>query len=71
MPGLEWGQILPYLFGFMALAIIGWFAGSIRKLDDTANRIWKEMAKMNTQLAVIISRVDSHEVRLSRLEDRE
>lgn len=68
---MEWMQIVPYIFGFMAVSILGWFASSIKELNITARGIRDEMSEMNTSLAVIISRVDSHEHRISRLEDRD
>ncbi len=60
---MEWQEVASYIFGFMGVAIAGWVARSIDKMRDSVEHL-------NVQIAVVISRTDSHEQRISKLEDK-
>lgn len=62
MPNLDWIPIVPYIFGFMALAIVGWVAKSI-------DRMSRSVEELNIRIAVIINQIESHDKRITRLED--
>ena len=59
---MEWATVAQAAFGFMALAIAGWVARSIDKMRASVE-------ELNIKMAVVISRTDNHEQRLTRLED--
>jgi len=67
---MDWVTIVPYLFGFMALAIAGWVARSIDKLADAVDSMKLSVGSLNLNVAVVIEKVANHEKRIERLEDR-
>lgn len=60
---MEWQEVAKVIFGFMALAISGWVAHSIDQMRSSVENL-------NIKIAVVISRVEAHEKRLSKLEDK-
>lgn len=59
---MDWPIILPYLFGFMALAIVGWVAKSIDRMSHSVE-------ELNVKIAVVINQQHDHDRRITRLED--
>lgn len=60
---MEWQSVAQGLFGFMALAIAGWIAKSIDTMKE-------DLSELNCKIAVIIERIESHDKRISKLEDQ-
>lgn len=60
---MDWQTVAQGLFGAMALAIAGWIARSIDKMKD-------DLSELNTKIAVIIERVETHEKRIDKLENK-
>lgn len=67
---MEWNEIVPYIFGFMALAIAGWVANSIRQMSASMKEMSESVGRLNVQIAVLISQQSDHDRRLSRLENK-
>lgn len=68
---MEWSEIVPYLFGFMALAIAGWVASSIRDMSQAIGEMRDSVAELNKNMAVAIFQLNDHDKRLTKLEDRD
>lgn len=68
---MEWMQIAPYIFGFMALAIAGWIGKSLGDLGASAKSMEESIGKLNLNVAVIVEKVANHEKRIERLEERD
>lgn len=67
---MEWQSLVPYIFGFMALAIAGWVANSIRSMSASMKEMSASVNSLNVQMAVLISQQSDHDRRLNRLENR-
>lgn len=61
---MSWDEVAAGLFGFMALGIAGWVARSISNMSESVEQL-------NIKIAVLLTRIDSHESRISKLEDKE
>lgn len=67
---IEWAQIATWLF-CVGWSIIGLYvAKSLNKLSDTAAKLETSIGVLNTNVAVVIAKVDGHEKRIEKLEDR-
>ncbi len=67
---MDWSTIVPYIFGFMALAIAGWVANSIRGMSQSMKEMSASVNNLNVQMAVLISQQSDLDRRLSRLENK-
>lgn len=66
---MGWAEIVPYVFGFMALAIAAWVADSIKNMSNSISALKDSVFELNKNVAVIVVRTDEHERRIARLED--
>lgn len=67
---MEWRELVPYIFGFMALSIAGWVAKSINDLNNTVKELIVAMTVQKTTQEAHEKRFEIHETRITRLEDR-
>lgn len=67
---MDWLEIVPYIFGFMALAIAGWVAKSIEKMSDAMDELKDSISELNKSMAVVAVQVSEHDRRIARLEDK-
>lgn len=67
---MEWIQIAPFIFGFMALSIAGWIGKSLGDLSRSVSDMKDSVSDLNVHVAVVIEKVGNHEKRIERLEDR-
>jgi methyl-accepting chemotaxis protein len=66
---MEWSELVPYVFGFMALAIAGWVARSIEKMSESMDELRDSVSELNKNMAVVAVQVSEHDRRISKLED--
>ena len=60
---MEWPLVFQGVFAFFSLIIATWIGTSIKEMTQSINQL-------NIKLAVVIERQDSHEHRISKLEDK-
>lgn len=68
---MEWNQLVPYIFGFMALCIAGWVSSSIKDMSTSMKQLTSSVSTLNTNVAVVVVRVEDHSRRIERLEDKD
>lgn len=68
---MSWDQIVPYIFGFMAISIAGWIGKSLGDLGNSVKGMEKSVSELNVHVAVVIEKVGNHEKRIERLEERD
>lgn len=67
---MEWAEVVPYVFGFLALAVAGWVAKSIEGMSTSINLMKDSVSELNKNMAVVAVQVSEHDRRISRLEDK-
>jgi hypothetical protein len=66
---MDWSELVPYVFGFMALAIAGWVARSIEKMSTAMDDLRDSVSELNKNMAVVGVQVGEHDRRITRLEE--
>ena len=66
---MGWMEVVPYIFGFMALSIATWIGKSLGSLGRSISVMKDSMGELNVNVAVVIEKVSNHEKRIERLED--
>lgn len=61
---IQWG------FEGLLTAILAYASSEIGKIRTSVNNVEKSIGILNTNVAVVVSRVDGHEHRILRLEDK-
>jgi cell division protein FtsL len=60
---MEWQEVAEKLFYFLSSAVVFWVGKSIAKMSDSVEQL-------NIKMAALLEKVNSHEHRISRLEDK-
>lgn len=68
---MNWDQIVPYIFGFMAISIAGWIGKTLGDLGASVKGMEKSVSELNVHVAVVIEKVGNHEKRIEKLEERQ
>jgi hypothetical protein len=61
---MEWQQVAEKLFYFLASGCAFWVARSISKMSESVEQL-------NLKMAAVLEKINSHEHRIARLEDRD
>jgi hypothetical protein len=61
---MEWQEVAEKLFYFLSSAVVFWVGKSISNMSNSVEQL-------NLKIAVLLEKVNSHEHRIAKLEDKE
>lgn len=61
---MEWQEVAEKLFYFLSSAVVFWVGKSISNMSASVEQL-------NLKIAVLLEKVNSHEHRIAKLEDKE
>lgn len=67
---MEWNVVAQGLFAFGWGCIAVWVARSIDKLSGSVEGMKDSVSDLNKNVAVVVTRVEAHEKRIERLEEK-
>lgn len=68
---MEFGEFFKDIFYALSSLVVVWIGYSFSEVKQSLRELTTSVTELNVKMATIIEKTDSHERRISRLEDRD
>ncbi len=68
---MEFGEFFKDIFYALGSLVVVWIGYSFSEVKQSLRELTSSVTALNVKMATIIEKTDSHERRISRLEDRD
>lgn len=68
---MEFGEFFKDIFYALGSLVVVWIGYSFSEVKASLRELTSSVTELNVKMATIIEKTDSHERRISRLEDKE
>lgn len=68
---MEFSEFFKDIFYALASLVVVWIGYSFSEVKESLRQLTSSVTELNVKMATIIEKTDSHERRISRLEDKD